>query len=136
MVSHYGCRAGLRARGSTPLLLTDNGQELFLDEGTSPQAVQVDFQKFDRLSINISDVWIHILFTEDEANHTQQELEEVRDKIVGRITKSLNFDYLDEWRASTLKKGPMKRPTIAVDIFWGPGHGCMLDEHGSITQSW
>ncbi|MDO8591512.1 MAG: hypothetical protein Q7R60_01125, partial [bacterium] len=43
-----------------PLLLTQEGKELLLDEGTPPNAVQVDFQKFGVLSINIPDVWILI----------------------------------------------------------------------------
>ncbi len=134
MVSHHGYRAGLRAREALPLLLTDNGEELFLDEGTSPQAVQVDFQKFDRLSINIPDVWILILFTEDEADHTEMELEDVRDKIVERVSRKL--DTLIPWRIFNPKENPIERPTIAVDIFWGPGHGCMMNEHGFVTQSW
>lgn len=116
-----------------PLLLTQEGEALLLDEGTPPNAVQVDFQKFDSLSRNIPDVWILILFTEDEANHTQQELEDVRDMIIERISGWIRYRGVGKF---AMGRGLEGRPEIALDIFWGPGHGCMMDPHGTITMSW
>jgi len=116
-----------------PLLLTRDGHELLLDEGTPPDAVQVDFQQFDELSINIPDLWILILFTEDAATHTAQQLEEVRDHIVKRIT-----GWMRNRRVGRFAIGHKfdNEPVIALDIFWGPGHGCMMDRRGDITLSW
>ncbi|MDO8591621.1 MAG: hypothetical protein Q7R60_01680, partial [bacterium] len=74
--------------------------------------------------------WILIHFTEDAATHTAEQLEEVRDKINERISS-----WIQDHRF-VLVKGLKSRPEIALDIFWGPGHGCMTDPHGTITLSW
>lgn len=116
-----------------PLLLTQDGQDLLLDEETPPNAVQVDFQKFDSLSINIPDVWMLIFFTEDGATHTTQQLEDVRDKIIERISSWVRNHGIGKF---ALGRGLEGRPEIALDIFWGPGHGCMMDPRGTITLSW
>lgn len=118
-----------------PLLLTYNGRELCLDEGTSPEAVQVDFEKFGKLSINIPDIWLLIVFTEDSDRLSEFEQKEVRDKLVGRIVRFLK-DPNSNLGHLALQGKLKERPAIAIDIFWGPGRGCMLDRNGSTTLEW
>lgn len=118
-----------------PLLLTWQGHELYLDEGTLPEAVQVDFEKFDRLSINIPDIWILIVFTEDADHLSHFQRTEVRDKIVERIVGFFKDPSSSIGRLAL--RGELKaRPAITIDIFWGPGHGSILDQNGSTTLEW
>jgi hypothetical protein len=120
-----------------PVLLTWKGHELYLDDGTPPEAVQVDFEKFDRLSINIPDIWILIVFTEDADRLSHYQRTEVRDKIVARIVGFMKYPASSIGQLAV--SGELKsksRPAMAIDIFWGPGHGCMLDQNGSTTLEW
>ena len=112
-----------------PKLLTDNGDESLLDPETTPGDVQVIYDEFPENSINIPDLWLHIRFTEDPRNHSELELQEVRTKVFDRID-----DWINDFQERT--KHVYARPWITLDIFWGPGHGCMISQRGVITQSW
>lgn len=118
-----------------PQLLTHNGGELYLDYGTPPAAVQVDFEKFDRMSINIPDIWILVIFTEDANRLTHDQRTEVRDRIVERIVGFLKDPVISVGRLA-VRGITEATPAITVDIFWGPGHGSMLDQNGSTTLEW
>lgn len=112
-----------------PILLTENGEEILLTPGTPPDAVQVEVEKFGDFTINTPGVWIRVIFTEDPSDDPDSLLEAATSKIAELIKQW--FDELDELRGSKLD-----RPEIALDVFWGPGHGCMMDWKGETTLSW
>lgn len=114
-----------------PRLLTMNSHELFLDDGTMVDDVQVDVQKFDPLSVNTLDIWVFIVFTESSAVRTEKELKEIASKVEDRIS-----GWLRERIAQSPTALSQPRPMVAIDVFWGPGYGCLIDANGSIYKNW
>ena len=115
-----------------PILLVRNGDKLLLDPDTDPQDVQVDFQRFDKLSINTVDMWILIVFTEDVTDYTLQVLDDIRLELERRISDWFrNYEGLPQEDP----EAPIY-PTIAVDIFWGPGKGFLMNGHGKVIKIW
>ncbi|HVE81166.1 MAG TPA: hypothetical protein VNA68_03485, partial [Candidatus Dormibacteraeota bacterium] len=66
------------------------------------------------------DVWVHLLLTESGLSEEQQleARDEMRRIIEAWFTK----------RHHTL--------SWALDIFFGPGRGCIMDRHGTALEHW
>jgi len=124
-----------------PHLLTNEPKRLNIEEDTLPEAVQVDVQIFDPASVNIPDVWLKVVFTEDPyalpgwgslwreklapSADPYRPLKEAALEISQRIRSFL----IEESSGSSL-------PSLAIDVFWGPGHGCFVGTNGFVTQEW
>jgi hypothetical protein len=107
-----------------PRLLTRDNKELQIEE-TPPEAVQVDIQVFDPMSLNIPNIWLYIVFTENpNDNMEDDDLMEVAREVTRRVK-----DLLRDFRSQG-------QPTLAIDVFWGPGHGCIIDESGFESLTW
>jgi hypothetical protein len=104
-----------------PALFTHDTDALRLDAGTPPEAVQVDYRRSHPRAVNHPDVWLLVVLT--ESGLALAERTGVRDRLRDRIV---------EWVADHAAS----RPVLTVDVFWGPGHGFMLDAAGRTTLDW
>jgi hypothetical protein len=101
-----------------PLYCCRNAEALRLESQTVPDAVQVTFKSFGPDDINIPDIWIEGRFTEGLPEREQLA---VRDIFWGSVMEW--FSQIDG-----------ESPRIAMDLFWGSGHGCLA--FGETRLSW
>jgi hypothetical protein len=102
-----------------PEMMINNRTGLGLDDDTPEEAVQVDIKEFHTNAVNAVDIWIHVQFTE------------VLDAHQARIATDTLATALDLWLMTNTVKF-----SWALDVFFGPGHGCYTDSHGIIVKSW
>jgi hypothetical protein len=114
-----------------PGLLIENSDKLFLEEGTTPDDVQVDVMTFNEKSVNIPDIWLFLLFTEDVDDLSKEQRQAVALEMRKIITNWLKL-------AKDMFGADIHVPAakVSIDIFWGPGHGCMVDNNGKVTKEW
>lgn len=104
-----------------PRLIVDNATILGLDLSETPEeGVQVDVKKFHSRSRNAVDLWIQIQFVEpypgeEKADSVRKILHEI---FAGELD-TLHFDA--EW---------------ALDIGWGPIHGCLSSGPHEVKIAW
>ena|GEM_PF-2353383 len=106
---------------SIPTFVVENCGGLNLKpEDTPIEGVQVDIRKFHDLSQNTPDVWVRVIFAE---NYPGEDIaKQVRTTLVRFVMK---------WKEKHLLK--LKG---ALDIFWGPEHGCLIPSTGPVTVTW
>ncbi len=109
----------LRLAAELPKLICAEANELCLDVDTPEEVVQVDLRKFHVSAINAPDLWFRIELTE-ELSLTQRQ--QVRDRLL---------HILQKWLADR-----SLRPSWALDVFFGPGHGGFVNEERKIVHSW
>ncbi len=103
-----------------PRLFIDKAKILRLDSETPEAAVQVDFQCFNPYSINTPNVWFRVEFTEQVDDENERVA--IAETLVGIIAPKLrDHGLIMVW---------------ALDVFWGPGHGCYTDGTGKVIQDW
>lgn len=90
-----------------PVFMAEFAAELFLEEGTPANAVQVDIKRFSAFAVNVPDVWVHIWYTETPAEEERLQLREILK------------NYFSKWRADSC----MPECDIAVDVAYGPTNG-------------
>lgn len=85
-----------------------------------PDVVQVDIRKFHARSVNSVDLWVHIWFTETWDEDKTREL--IRDVLIKLLT---------DWMLAN-----SVNVSFALDVFFGPSVGTLVDEKGQIIESW
>ena len=103
-----------------PLLITDHGA-VINPVGVPEAGVQVDIRKFHSAAVNNVDLWIHVQLTEDPGD------EDARLR-VRETLKTIISDFFTEYGLTNV--------SWALDIFFGPGHGCFTDSAGNIAEEW
>ena len=99
-----------------PPLIATYAAELGLDPADTPEVgVQVDIKQFDKYAVNNVDLWIHVQFV--ELYPGKDEAIPIRDMFTTLVDKQLRISNID--------------CSCAVDMFWGPGHGCIMVESGA-----
>jgi hypothetical protein len=105
-----------------PGMIADNATRLDLNpDDTPPEGVQVDIKKFHGRAVNAVHFWIHVQFAEPYPGKAIAA--KVRDTFIEMLTK--------QWLEGRSLGG-----SYAVDIFWGPDHGCLMSEQGKIEITW
>ena len=120
---HYQQELTLHLAEDLPGILVAHGSALLLEPSTTAAAVQVDIRKFHARAVNSVDLWIHIWFTEGDLSDTWRR--RARETIVSALT---------DWFTQ-------QEPTItglswALDLFYGPGNGCIVRSDGTIECTW
>jgi hypothetical protein len=110
----------LRLAESLPRLIVNSATELGLDPDTPEAGTQVDIREFHPYVVNGADLWIHVQFTEpypgkDLAKRARIKFIEILSKVFH--TQGFKASY-------------------AVDMFWGPGHGCLVSSSENIELAW
>lgn len=105
-----------------PNLIAGNALALGLNpEETPTTGVQVDIKKFHVYAINRPDVWIRIEFVEADLSEEQRlSMRDVLITILGPRIADFSADGCS-W---------------ALDVFFGPGHGCYTNDDGVIQLKW
>lgn len=85
-----------------------------------PDVVQVDIRKFHARSVNSVDLWVHIWFT--ETWDSPDDRNRVRDTLLGLLT---------DWMLAHSVK-----VSFALDVFFGPSVGTLVDEKGQVIETW
>ena len=114
-----------------PELFASHQREMCLDPDTTPEAVQVEYERFSIWDINVPDINFKVTFTEDPGKFSRKQRIQISQSVRDLI-RSLP-ELRDSWRQA---KPEWMRPKITIDVFWGPGHGCMLDAEGEVTLEW
>ncbi len=104
---------------SLPRLLVEKAKPLRLDLDTPEAAVQVDIQKFHALAVNNVELWIRVELTEEMPEAFRINVRIVLEKLLSQWFKKHGVTI--SW---------------ALDIFFGPGHGCYTNSHGKIEEVW
>lgn len=110
------------AFGNTlPSLIINNGHLLHLEVDTPEVAVQVSHRAAHPFDMNVPDIWIEIRFTEANLNEVQQTeaVAVLKELILGWFNSNPMF---------------LINPSIALDCFWGPGHGFLVMHN--ISSDW
>ncbi|HTE58328.1 MAG TPA: hypothetical protein VK694_06295 [Verrucomicrobiae bacterium] len=110
----------IRLAEALPALVVSRAEALLLEADTPEEAVQVDFQKFHRLAVNKPDLWFRVELTEEVPKYD--------DRIRVRNTLA---DMFMQW--FTDHGLPL---TWALDVFFGPSHGCIGAPDGTFLAHW
>lgn len=103
-----------------PALMVKHTDRLRLEPGTPQEAVQVDIKKFHTHAQNSVDIWVHVQLTEQFAHRGDRI--PVRDSLIKIV-----HGWFAEHEMGL---------SWALDIFFGPGHGCFTDLDGKIIERW
>lgn len=99
-----------------PVMIIARREELGLEDDTPVEAVQVDIKKFHTYARNTVDIWTLVQLTE----YDMVKLNRLR-------VRSVLMNMLVAWFAHNELD-----LTWALDIFYGPGHGCFTGTLGNI----
>lgn len=103
-----------------PGLFIEHGDTLRIGSSTPEIAVQVTFAVINPHSVNAPDIWFKVTFTETQSQQVRQNVSMALSGIFSRLIEESSLDTT-QW---------------ALDVFFGPGHGCLTDEFGKIVQRW
>lgn len=99
-----------------PRLIVQNATSLGLDPDNTPEGgVQVDIQKFHGYAINTVDIWVCVQFTEPYPGED-----------VAKAARNELFEVLAERIREDLTERHHIALAVAIDMFWGPGHGFIV----------
>jgi hypothetical protein len=104
-----------------PDIMKACGEQLGLGDKTPKEAVQVDYQLYHPRVVNGVDLWVCVLFTEEPPSEERQL--EIR-KVFITIMRTFLAAHAKEC------------PSVAVDIFWGPGRGFFLMNTQTVLLEW
>lgn len=103
----------LRLADYLPGLISDRAEYLGLDPASTPvEGVQVDIQKFHGVAKNIPNIGIQV-----------QIIEPYPSEFEARASTNEFIAMVSEWLST---KGEQLNVSVAVDLFWTPGHGCIM----------
>ena len=103
-----------------PGLIAYRSEKLGLGEGLPADVVEVDVRDFHPLAQNATDIAIRVIFTEV---HEEADRKAIRDELIDRFRR---------WFVAH----PIHGCSMSLDIFFGPSHGCIVDQDGKLYQTW
>lgn len=106
-----------------PDIIAKDGDKLGLDPDTPPGAVQVNYELFHPRAVNVPDIWIKVELTEVVEDEATRKL--IRDELKRRI---------ESWFTS--REELILPSDLALDIFWGPGHGYVIGFSNGAAFDW
>ena len=114
-------QAILRLAQDLPGIVVQHARELNLDAETPAAAVQVDIKRFHPHAVNSVDLWVYVQLTETRLSQAKRLA--ARDTLARALA-----DWFAEHRLGGL--------SWALDMFYGPGHGCYANSSGHVEFTW